>query len=311
MSSLIALTGATGFIGQFLLSELPRRGYRIRVLLRRPSDMQVQGSSAVIGDLSRPQNMGAALRDVDAVVHSAGLSGEMTGIPEDDYRSLNTDATVNLANAARKAGVKRFVFLSSIRAQCGPWAPEVLTEATEPRPTDAYGRSKLAAEQALAELDIDWVALRLVLVYGPGVKGNFALLLRAARTRAPLPVKDFINRRSLISIDNFISALDFVLATPATLGETYVVADPGIPPRLGDLIATMRKAQGRRPLLLPLPPHYLETPLRLMLRDGTWERLGGNLRIDAGKLIAAGWQPLHDTRGGLMAMIETLKHQTR
>ncbi len=128
MSSLIALTGATGFIGQFLLSELPRRGYRIRVLLRRPSDMQVQGSSAVIGDLSRPQNMGAALRDVDAVVHSAGLSGEMTGIPEDDYRSLNTDATVNLANAARKAGVKRFVFLSSIRAQCGPSAPEVLTE---------------------------------------------------------------------------------------------------------------------------------------------------------------------------------------
>ena len=103
MSSLIALTGATGFIGQFLLAELPRRGYRIRVLLRRPSDMQVQGSSAVIGDLSRPQNMGAALRDVDAVVHSAGLSGEMTGIPEDDYRSLNTHATVNLANAARKA----------------------------------------------------------------------------------------------------------------------------------------------------------------------------------------------------------------
>jgi UDP-glucose 4-epimerase len=135
------------------------------------------------------------------------------------------------------------------------------------------------------------------------------MLLRAARTRAPLPVRDFINRRSLISIDNFVSALDFVLSTAATLGETYVVADPGIPPRLGDLIATMRRAQGRRPLLLPLPPHYLETPLRLMRRDGAWERLGGNLRIDAAKLIAAGWQPLHDTRGGLTALVETLSNR--
>src|SRR5580704_16174638 len=120
MGSLIALTGATGFIGQYLLRDLPRRGHRVRVLLRRPTDMPVQGSSAVIGDLSRPQNMGAALQGVDAVVHSAGLSGGMTGIPDDDYRTYNTDATAHLATAARRAGVGRFVFLSSIRAQCGP-----------------------------------------------------------------------------------------------------------------------------------------------------------------------------------------------
>jgi nucleoside-diphosphate-sugar epimerase len=143
------------------------------------------------------------------------------------------------------------------------------------------------------------------------VKGNFALLLRAARSRAPLPVKDFVNRRSLIGIDNFISALDFVFSSPTTLGETYVVADPGIPPRLGDLIATLRKAQGRRPLLLPLPPHYLETPLRLLRRKGMWERIGGNLRIDPEKLIGAGWLPLHDTRDGLTALVETLTHAVK
>ena len=120
MSSLIALTGATGFIGQYLLGDLPRRGHRVRVLLRRPSDIPVQGSSAVIGDLSRPQNMGAALEGVDAIIHTAGLPDAMSGFPEDDYRILNTEATFGLAQAARRAGVKRFVFLSSIRAQCGP-----------------------------------------------------------------------------------------------------------------------------------------------------------------------------------------------
>ena len=147
MSLLIALTGATGFIGQYLLRELPRRGHRLRVLLRRPTSMLVQGSSAVIGDLSRPQNMGAALAGVDAIVHSAGLPGAMSGFPEDDYRILNTEATIGLAQAAHRAGVKRFVFLSSIRAQCGPTAEQVLTENLEPRPTDAYGKSKLAAEE--------------------------------------------------------------------------------------------------------------------------------------------------------------------
>src|SRR5262249_59032280 len=135
-------------------------------LLRRPSAVPVECASAVIGDLTRPQNMAAALADVDAVIHSAGIAHAMSGVPEDDYRALNTEASIALARAAQRAGAKRFVFLSSIRAQSGPTADAVLTEDLEPRPTDAYGRSKLAAERGLAELDLDWVALRPVLVYG-------------------------------------------------------------------------------------------------------------------------------------------------
>ena len=146
----VALTGATGFIGRHLLRELPKRGYRLRVLLRRPTEVPLESASAVIGDLARPQNMSEALAGVDAVIHSAGLAHAMSGLPEDDYRLLNTDATVHLAQAAQRAGVRRFVFLSSIRAQCGPVAERVLTEDMEPQPTDAYGRSKLAAEQGLA-----------------------------------------------------------------------------------------------------------------------------------------------------------------
>jgi UDP-glucose 4-epimerase len=175
---LLALTGATGFIGQHLLRELPKRGYRLRVLLRRPASVPMWTASALIGDLARPQNMSAALEGVDAVIHSAGLPHAMSGVPEDDYRVVNTEATIGLARAARRAGAKRFVFLSSIRAQCGPTAATVLTEAVEPRPTDAYGKSKLAAERGLAELDIDWVSLRAMLVYGAGVKGNMARLMR-------------------------------------------------------------------------------------------------------------------------------------
>src|SRR5215471_19982971 len=117
---LLALTGATGFIGQHLLRELPKRGYRLRVLLRRPSSVPMQCASAVIGDLARPMNMSAALEGVDAVIHSAGIAAGMSGVPEDDYRVLNTQATIELARAARRAGARRFVFLSSIRAQCGP-----------------------------------------------------------------------------------------------------------------------------------------------------------------------------------------------
>ena len=114
---LIALTGSTGFIGRYLLAELPKRGYRLRVLLRRPSVLPVEVASAVVGDLRHPQNMAAALAGVDAIVHSAGRAHVMSGLPEDDYRALNTEATINFARAAQRAGVRRFIFFSSIHAR--------------------------------------------------------------------------------------------------------------------------------------------------------------------------------------------------
>src|SRR3990170_3799695 len=205
---LVALTGATGFIGQYLLNELPKRGYRLRVLLRRPTNLPKGCASAVIGDLARPYNMAEALAEVDAVIHSAGLASTMSGVPEDDYRLFNTEATVGLARAAERARVKRFVFLSSIRAQSGPVSDTVLTEDLPALPTDPYGRSKLAAEEGLATLSIDWVALRPVLVYGPGVKGNMAALLRLAQAPVPLPLGGLSARRSLLSVDNLAAAVD-------------------------------------------------------------------------------------------------------
>src|SRR5581483_4679110 len=121
-----------------------------RVLLRRPSAVPPECSSAVIGDLSRLRNMKDAFEDADFVIHTAGVAHAMSGLPDDDYRTLNTQATIELARSAQSCGVKRFVFLSSVRAQSGPSSPAVLTEDDEPKPVDAYGRSKLAAEHGLA-----------------------------------------------------------------------------------------------------------------------------------------------------------------
>ena len=298
---LIALTGSTGFIGQHLLRALTKRGYRLRVLLRRPSVAPMECASAVVGDLARPQNMAAALADVDAVIHSAGLAHAMSGLPEDDYRLLNTEATIALARAAQRAGAKRFVFLSSIRAQSGATAPGVLTEEVAPQPTDAYGRSKLAAEQGLAELGLDWVALRLVLVHGPGVKGNMAELLRFARSPYPLPLGALKGRRSLLSLDSLAAAVDTVLAAPGELRRPLIVADPEAL-TIPEMIAAVRRGLGRRPGLIPVPAALLETALRATGRMEIYQRLAGSLVADPSALRRLGWTPPVTTADALAAL---------
>jgi nucleoside-diphosphate-sugar epimerase len=294
----IALTGATGFIGRHLLRELPRHGYRLRVLLRRPAEVPPEASSAVVGDIAAPRNMAVALRDVDMVIHSAGLAQGMSGHPEDDYRSINTEATVALARAAERAGIKRFVFLSSIRAQSGPCADAVLTEADPPAPTDAYGRSKLAAEQGLAELGLDWVALRPVLVYGPGVKGNMASLAELARSKLPLPFGGLKARRSLLSLDNLVSAIDTVLRAPAPLRRPLIVADPE-PLTVPEMVAALREGLGRGPGLVPVPSPLLEVAARLAGRGEVYRRLSGSLVANPAALMELGWRPSLTTREGL------------
>jgi UDP-glucose 4-epimerase len=298
---LIALTGATGFIGRHLLSELPKRGYRVRVLLRRPSEVPAGAASAVIGDIASPRNMSAALRDVDAVVHSAGLAHAMSGHPEADYRTINTEATVALARAAEKAGVRRFVFMSSIRAQCGPTADRVVTEEDEPAPTEAYGRSKLAAERGLAELGLDWVALRPVLVYGPGVKGNMAALLELARSPWPLPLGGLRGRRSILAVENLAAAVDTVLKRSDPIRRPLIVADPE-PLTVPEMITAMRTGLGRAPGLLPLPAGLLQLAARLARREEQVLRLAGSLAASPDALRRVGWQPAVTTRDALASL---------
>jgi nucleoside-diphosphate-sugar epimerase len=300
----LALTGGTGFIGQHLLRELTRRGYQVRVLLRRPTMLPADCASAVIGDIARPQNMASALADVDAVIHSAGLSRAASGMPEDDYRVLNTEATIGLARAAQRAGVRRFVFLSTIRAQAGPTDPRALTEEMEPQPTDAFGRSKLAAERGLAEAGLDWVALRLALAYGPGVTGNMAQLIRLARSRLPLPLGALTARRSLLSLDNLAAAVDCVLTAQGPLRRPLIAADPAAL-TVADMITAMRRGLGRRPGLVPVPAWMLAAMLRAAGRAEAYERLAGPLVADPAALLRLGWVPPVATAAGLEQLMRS------
>jgi len=298
------VTGATGFIGRAVVTAFAQAGHSVRAAVRQQPPQPFATNVEVVEhpDLAQSFDWAPLLAGVDQVVHLAAISHTGNVAPE-RYDRVNRQATAELAAAAARAGVRQLVFVSSIRAQSGPTADHALTERDAPEPTDAYGRSKLAAEAAVRAAGIPFTILRPVLLYGPGSVGNFAVVVRAARSPWPLPVKDFINRRSLLGVDNFFAALQFVLATPAALGETYIVADPGVALRLPDVFATLRAAQGRWALLLPMPPHYVETPLRLIGHDELWLRIGGNLRVDPGKLIAAGWRPAHDTKTGLTALM--------
>jgi len=307
--AIIALTGATGFIGNHLLHALTRRGHRIRVLLRSPAALPPDCTNAVIGDLNRPINMTAALAGVDTVIHSAGLAPAMTGSPDEDFRRLNTAATGNLAQAAQHAGVRRFIYLSSLRAQADVSARDVLTEDLPPNPTDAYGRSKLAAEQELSRHDLDWVALRLALVFGPGVRGNIARLVDAARSPWPLPFGALRAKRSLLALDNLVAAVETVMATPQVLRRPLIVADPG-PLSIAQMITAMRAGLARRRGLIPVPGTILHAGLRLVGRGELYRRLAEPLVGDPARLRELGWVPRVATSDALAVLARSPNHQT-
>jgi UDP-glucose 4-epimerase len=303
----VALTGATGFIGQHLLKGLSARGYRLRVLLRRPTMLPEGCASVLIGDLAKPYNMSEALADVDAVIHSAGIPHAMSGLPEDDYRLFNTEATLRFATAAERARVKRFVFLSSVRAQSGPTAEGVLTEERAPEPTDAYGRSKLEAEKGLAETGLDWAALRLALVYGPGAQGNVARLVKLARSPYPLPLAGLKARHSLLALDNLVEAVDRILAAPAPLRRPFIVADPK-PLTIGEIVAALRQGLGRRAGLFYVPQPMLQAALRAAGQATGAEPLFGSLVADPSALSRLDWTPPVATQQGLAALAQHSRH---
>jgi nucleoside-diphosphate-sugar epimerase len=156
----------------------------------------------------------------------------------------------------------------------------------------------LWAEAAVRAAGVPWTILRPAMVYGAGAKGNLARLLRIADSPWPLPFAGLANRRSLVSLDNLIAAVRLVLGADITARQVYLVADP-TPVTLPQIIAALRRGFGRPPRLYPVPPAVFAHALRLMGRDDVWERIGGSLVLDPGKLIAAGWQPDADTLGAL------------
>jgi UDP-glucose 4-epimerase len=305
VSERILVTGASGFVGTALVAALMRAGHAVLAATRHPEAASLpRGVEAVaVPDFRQSIDWTPMLAGVGSVVHLAGIAHVGTNADPAVYDRVNHIATADLAAACAQAGVRRLVFLSSVRAQCGAAATHVLCEADEPRPGEAYGRSKLMAEAAVRAHAPAWTILRPAMVYGPGAKGNLAHLMRLAALPMPLPFAGFSNVRSVLGLENLVAAIAFVLGEEACARETYLLADPE-PLALAEIVAALRCGAGGRPRLFPMPPEVFELGFKLIGRADIWQRLGGSLAVDPSKLISAGWQPDPDTRAGLGRMVQ-------
>jgi nucleoside-diphosphate-sugar epimerase len=300
--SRVLVTGATGFIGRHLAPALVARGFAVRAALRHAEQANALGPGiepVVIGDIVDP-DWGPALADVDGIVHLAAIAHTGDASPEESYDRVNRWAAVDLARAASDAGA-RFVFMSSVRAQAGPAAAELLTESTPPAPTDAYGRAKLAAEREIAALPGPHVILRPTLVYGRGVGGNMGALIRLARLPVPLPFGAVRNARSLLAVENLVEAVALALTSEALLRGTFLVADAA-PLSFAEILTHLRRGAGRVPALVPVPPNLLASGLKLVGRGEIWERLGGNLAVSTARIEALGYRPPLTSADALAAL---------
>ena len=305
MSGRILVTGASGFVGQALVRALTEAGTPVRAATRNPAATAFPAGveKVAVADYRQPVDWAPLLAGIEAVVHLAGIAHIGPGVDDAVYDRVVHVTTAELAAACAVANVRRLIFMSSVRAQSGPAADHVLTENEEPYPSEAYGSAKLQGEAAVRAGHVAWTVLRPTMVYGPGAKGNLAMLLRVADTPWPLPLAAFNSRRSLVSLDNVVSAVRYALGAPVTERQTYLVADPS-PVTLAEIVAALRDGLGRPRRLFPMSPSMFAASLRFIGRGDVWERLGGSLVVDPGKLIAAGWRPDADTLGALTRMAE-------
>jgi nucleoside-diphosphate-sugar epimerase len=299
----VLVTGASGFIGRPLVAALDGAGYGVRAAVRdRRGQSFPSGVELVpLPDLSAAIDWSPLVAETDAVVHLAGIAHVGPEMPEAAYDRVNHLASADLARASSAAGVKRFVLMSSIRAQTGAAADRPLTEADAARPSDAYGRSKLAAEAAVRAAGVPCTILRPVLVYGPGVKGNLASLLRLAALPIPMPFARLTNRRSMLALDNLIAAVRFALDDARAVNETFIVSDPDAL-SVAETISILRTALGRNPALLAVPPGLMSMLLGLIGQRASFERLAGTLIAEPAKLRGAGWCPRVETKAALGKM---------
>ena len=298
----ILVTGASGFIGRAVVPALAAAGHDVRAAVRRgPAPFGSPVEVVSHGDLGAEVDWRPLMAGMEFMVHLAGIAHTRPGLPEAGYDRINHRATAELAEAARAARIERLVLVSTVRAQAGPASDRTLTEADVPRPTDPYGRSKLAAEIALARSGVPFTVLRPVLVYGPGAKGNLRALMRLCALPVPLPLGALTNRRSLLSMQNLAAAILHVLSRDACGGETYVVADPQ-PLSLPEIVTALRAGFGKRPGLIALPGGLIRLGLAALGRAHNWDQLNGQLIVAPNKLIASGWRPDPDTKAALAAL---------
>lgn len=304
----ILITGATGFVGSNLIKRLLREDVRLTATVLAGEDvgfLPPEVELVVAAPLSESSDYSAALQGVDAVIHLAArvhIMDDTSADPLDEFRKVNVAGTMKLACDAVKAGVKRFVYVSSIKVN-GEESDTPYTPNSPPNPSDPYGVSKWEAEQGLrkieAETGLEMVVVRPTLVYGPGVKANFLNMMKVVQRGIPLPFARITNKRSLIYIGNLVDALFECAVHPAASGQTYLVSD-GDDVSTPELIRRTAAALGGSARLFPVPTPLIRLAGVVTGKHAAVNRLLGSLQVECVKIRRElAWSPPYTMEQGL------------
>ena len=307
----ILLTGSTGFVGSALLHELQKlSGYSVICAARKKAS-DVVYPSVEVGNIDSETDYSEALIGKDVVIHPAARAHIMkdeVADPLAEYQKVNVAGSENLARQAAAAGVKRFIYISSVKVSGESTSGKVpYTESMTAAPEDAYGQSKYEAEEALKkiaeETGMELVIIRPPLVYGPGVKANFLSLLKLSKLSVPLPFGLVNNQRSMIYRENLVDFIIQCIDHPNAANQTFLISD-GHDLSLSNLIRTIRKAMNKPAWLLPVPISLFKLAGKLTGKTAVVDRLVGDLQVDSSKAQRLlGWKPPYTVEEGIKATV--------
>lgn len=310
----VLITGTTGFVGEALLRRILEERYRVVTLNRKaPTSGLIGIEEHTFDSLLTQEICQRHLRDCETVVHCAArvhILGDHSEDPIQEFRIANVELTKRLADRASKAGAKRFIFLSSIKVNGESTQPDrPFTAEDSPNPIDPYGISKMEAEEGLkqisAESGMEYTIIRPVLVYGPGVKANFAHLIRLVAKGLPLPLGSSNNKRSLVALDNLVDLITTCIDHPAAANQTFLVSDDN-DLSTAELIREIARCQGKSPRLLPFPPILLKLAAKALGKGAVADRLLGSLQVEISHTFnTLGWRPPVSTAVTLQKTVDS------
>lgn len=309
----VLVTGANGFVGNPLCEVLAKQNWIVRGAVRSQIKNEQYIEWITIDDINRETDWSKALKDIDVVIHLAArvhIMEEKSAKPLAEFREVNVEGTRQLAIQAANAGIKRFVYVSSIKVNGEKTTDKPFNESDPVDPQDAYGVSKYEAELALHEVaantGLEIVIIRPPLIYGPGVKGNFLHLIRVIKTGLPLPFASINNLRSLLYVGNLVDAMILCATHPNAAGKTYLISD-GNDISTPGLIKMMAEILGYKVRLINCSTWILKCFSKLVRKENQMNRLLDSLQVDNCKLsLDLGWKPKFTLQEGLKKTFEVV-----